>query len=406
MKKPHSDQRIGQRAFFQSRLFLIIAILTVFGFAGCVTRYAVEKWDAEPIIKVLVAENASSVAIAVNGSHTVHTESGATPVATTGTWNITNTETGVSMVLNGTQHLTNPSVPVKVEPGAGTYLKLGGTPYRGWLAVTPGTSSGFNVINMLPLEQYLYGVVPREIPCAEDILNAVEAQAICARSYAIARFGGHRKQGFDLYADTRDQAYSGMAVENQWGTEGVNRTRGVVAFSADKLLDARYHSTCGGITANSEDVWSAALPYLRSVRDAPFFGRPYCRNSPHFKWEKEVTAQEFYSVITRMIPNGATVKSWKLETNPKSRRVVKMHVTSDKGKHEIKGSTLRSVFGLKSTWFKISEQGDVMRFSGRGWGHGVGMCQYGAMEMARRGKSSKRILRHYYQGAWTARLYK
>jgi stage II sporulation protein D len=366
----------------------------------------VEKWKSEPVIKVLVVENAASVTIQANGNHTVSTASGSTPVLGMGSWNVTSAAGGLSVILNGTQHLTNPSLPIKVAPDERTLLKVNGKPYRGWLAVTPGTSSGFNVINLLPMEAYLYGVVPREIPCSKDILNAVEAQAICARSYAIARFGGHSKQGFDIYSDTRDQAYGGMAVENQWGTEGVNRTRGLVAFSEEKLLDARYSSTCGGHTANSEDVWSSAISYLRGIRDAPFFGKAYCASSPHFDWTKNVPKSQFYSVIGRSIPAGAKIKSWSLDINHNTHRVVKMLIKSDKGTHEIKGSVLRTAFGLKSTWFTISQKGENMVFTGHGWGHGVGMCQYGAMEMARRGKSPRKILRHYYKDAWVGRLYK
>lgn len=385
---------------------LILAPLFTFALAGCVSRYAIERWDFEPVVKVLVAENLSSVSIEASGNHTLSTAASSTPVLGPGSWSITGAS-GLSVVLNATQHLTNPSLPLKVAPDERTLLKLNGAPYRGWLAVTPGTSSGFNVINLLPLEAYLYGVVPREIGTGSpDIMAAIEAQAICARSYAIAHFGTHRAQGFDIYADSRDQAYSGMARETRWCTQAVDATRGLVAFSGNRLLDARYHSTCGGRTANSEDVWSTAVPYLRSVRDAPSFGKPYCSKSPHYRWTKEVPKGKFYATITRMLPAGAKIRSWSLDINPRSRRVVKMIVNTYKGKHEIEGSSLRSVFGLKSTWFDISQKGEVMVFSGHGWGHGVGMCQYGAMAMAGRGKSAKRILKHYYQGAWVARLYR
>ncbi|MBN2379071.1 SpoIID/LytB domain-containing protein [candidate division WOR-3 bacterium] len=385
--------------------FSILLIVALFSLSGCFNRYIVERWDREPVVKVLVAENVTEVRVSANGSHTVSSSGGSTPIVGPGSWEINN-KGGLSVAFNTTEYLTNASLPLKVAPDEHTTLTLNDKAYRGWLAVTPGSASGFNVINMLPLEEYLYGVVPREIPCSEDILAAVEAQAICARSYAIARFGGHRRQGFDVYADTRDQAYGGIAVENKWGTEGVNRTRGLVAFSGEVLLDARYSSTCGGRTANSEDVWSSAIPYLRSTRDAPLFGKPYCAASPYIDWVKEVLKQEFYSVLARSIPSGAKIKSWSLDINPKSKRVVKMIIKSDQGTHEIKGSVLRTAFDLRSTWFKISEKQDVMVFEGHGWGHGVGMCQYGAMEMARRGKSPKKILKHYYKGVWTARLYK
>lgn len=385
---------------------LILVPLVLFALAGCVNRYAIERWDSEPVIKVLVAENVHSVTIEANGNHTLSSASGSMPVLRPGRWDISPTA-GLSVTLNGTQHLTNPSLPLKVAPDEHALLKLNGQPYRGWLAVTPGTSSGFNVINLVPLEQYLYGVVPREIgDGSPDIMAAIEAQAICARSYAISHFGAHRAQGFDIYSDTRDQAYSGMSRETRWCTQAVDATRGLVAFAGDQLLDARYHSTCGGRTANSEDVWSSAVSYLQSIKDKPLFGRPYCSNSPHYEWKKLVSKREFYATIARMIPAGAKIRSWSLEINPKSKRVVKMIVNSDKGTHEIKGPSLRSAFGLKSTWFKIKERGDALLFEGHGWGHGVGMCQYGAMEMARKGKSAKRILKHYYQGAWVARLYK
>lgn len=384
---------------------LVLLSLLALSFAGCVNRYAVEQWDKEPVIRVLVGENLSSVSIEASGSHTLSTEKESFPVIGAARWDIT-TSQGLSVTLNSTQPMTNPSLPIKVAPDERSFLKLNGTPYRGWLAVTPGTTSGFNVINLLPMEQYLYGVVPREIGQGmPDILSAVKAQAICARSYAVTRFGSHRKQGFDVYADTRDQAYGGMSVESPVCTKGVDETRGEVAFVDEKILDARYHSTCGGHTANSEEAWTAVIPYLRTVRDAPFLGKAYCASSPHFTWSQKVPKEKFYSMIASAIPSGAKVRTWQLETNPKSRRVIKMIVNTDQGKFEIKGPVIRTSLGLKSTYFKIREDGTNMIFDGHGWGHGVGMCQYGAMEMARRGASANRILRHYYQGVWVGQLY-
>jgi len=402
-------KKLKARPIIDRRALFLLGLLVVFvlSLSGCINRYNLEPWGREPVIKVLVAENLQSVNIEANGSHTLSTPNGSTPVLGNGaSWLISNTAGQLSVSLNSKEHLTNPKLPIKIAPDRNTILKLNGQPYRGWLAITAGTSSGFNVINLLPLEQYLCGVVPREIGTgSKDILHAVEAQAICARSYAISRFGGHHRQGFDVYADTRDQVYSGMSRETEWCTKAVNNTRGMVVLSGNKLLDARYSSTCGGYTANSEDAWSSAIPYLRSVRDAPFLCRPYCAKSPHFNWKKAIPKKDFYSKIQRMIPSGARIKSWSLDINPKSHRVVKMYVISNKGKHTIKGSTLRSVFELKSQYYKIKQSGNKMVFEGHGWGHGVGMCQYGAMEMARRGRSAVAILRHYYRNAWVGKLY-
>lgn len=380
-------------------------LITIFILSGCINRYAVEQWTKEPVVRVLVGENVASVAIEASGNHTLSTESESFPVIGAAKWDIS-TGQSLSVVLNGTKNLTNPTLPIKIAPDERTVLKLNGKPYRGWLAVTPGTTSGFNVINLLPMEQYLYGVVPREIgQGTPDIMNAVEAQAICARSYAVTRMGSHRKQGFDIYADTRDQAYGGMAIESPVCTKAVEETRGEVAFVDDKILDARYHSTCGGYTANSEEAWTAVIPYLRTVRDAPFLGKAYCATSPHFTWSQAVPKEKFYGMIASAIPNGAKVRTWQLDINPKSRRVIKMIVNTDQGKFEIKGPVIRTTLGLKSTYFKVREEGSNMVFEGHGWGHGVGMCQYGAMEMARQGASAKRILKHYYKGVWLGELY-
>lgn len=388
--------------------FELMSLLTLIFLAltGCAGRYTVERWAAEPVIKVLIAENIPSVTVEANGNHTVSSPSGSMPVLGQGSWSITNNPS-LMVVMNGTQYLSNPGFPLKVAPDERTLLKLNGQPYRGWLAVTPGTSSGFNVINLVPLEAYLYGVVPREIGDGmPDIMAAIEAQAVCARSYAISHFGLHRKQGFDIYGDTRDQAYAGMARESQYCTQAVDNTRGLVAFSGDRILDARYSSTCGGRTADALDVWSTDNPALKSIKDKPFLGKPYCSNSPHFTWTKAVPTEQFYATLLRMLPSGAKIKSWELDINPKSRRVVKMIIHSDQGKHEVKGPALRTGFDLRSTYFKIKEQGANMVFEGHGWGHGSGMCQYGAMEMARRGKTAKQILRRYYNGVWFGQLYK
>ncbi len=293
-------------------------------------------------------------------------------------------------------------------------IVVNGRGYRGGVEIRK-IDGNLWVINVVDLEEYLKGVVPCEIGMvSEKQIEAAKAQAVAARTYALAHLGQYSQLGFDLYATVQDQVYKGISAEKGLTNRAVESTRGEVLFYKNEPIEAKYHSTCGGRTADFNDIWSGNPPrYLRSVRC------PYCEKSPFYEWKKVMTKQEFFAQLkSRLrrigiaIDKDELIRSFKLKRNRRSRRVTEIIVVTSKNEHKIPTYRIRTLLGnpgdpaglLRSNYFDIKTRQDKVTIEGRGFGHGVGMCQFGAIEMARRGKSYRQILSHYYRNTRIKRI--
>ncbi len=283
-------------------------------------------------------------------------------------------------------------------------VKVNGKSYRGNLEIRKNGGRIW-VINVVEIEDYLKGVVPCEIGgLSESLIEAAEAQAVAARTYTYQHLGQFSELGFDLYATVQDQVYNGLAGEDKITNMAVDKTRSEVLVWNNEPIEAKYHSTCGGRTADFDDAWpGSAPPYLRSVRC------PYCQNSPHYTWTKKYDKQDFFKTLRSQLSSininltqGELIESIKLLKNRRSGRVNTMFIKTNKDEYRIASYNIRKILAqgssglLKSTYFDLKIKGDSLVIEGHGFGHGVGMCQFGAIEMARRGKSYREILRHYY----------
>jgi stage II sporulation protein D len=285
-------------------------------------------------------------------------------------------------------------------------------------------------INIVDLEAYLLGVVPLEIgggrPAAE--LEAVKAQAVAARTYAVRHLGSRQTLGFDFYATVADQVYGGLSKEDPTASRAVRETAGeIVTYQGAPIL-AYYHSTCGGHTAAIEEVWQRApVPYLKSVSDevSGAKGRYYCESSNRFRWDVSWSGTELRETLARTLAarggGSAAARIGRVERVEvrgwsRSRRAESLVVNTDAGRFEVPGDSIRWVLEaqpgrpLNSTLFVLDADagsGEVraLRAQGGGWGHGIGMCQVGALGRARAGQSYRQILTTYYQQTQITRLY-
>jgi stage II sporulation protein D len=270
------------------------------------------------------------------------------------------------------------------------------------------------VINILKIEDYLKGVVPCELGIiSKNLIEAAKAQAVAARTYTYAHLYQYEEFGFDLYATVRDQEYKGIECEDPVVNEAIIKTRGQILTYENKPIDAKYHSTCGGYTADFNDAWKGSpVPYLRSVKC------DFCRESPHYEWKKVMSKKEFFFNLRRRLngigislPDTELIKGIRLRRNKKSKRIVEAEIITRMDRYTIPQYNIRKIFGsedepgglLKSNNFNIFVKNDSIIIEGRGLGHGVGMCQFGAIGMAKSGKNYKEILRHYYPGTKLAR---
>jgi len=291
-----------------------------------------------------------------------------------------------------------------VAPGADGFVQVGDRSYRGRLLVFRSADGDLVVVNVLRLEEYLFGVVPCEIgPANRRTLEAVKAQAVAARSFTMARLGRRQGLGHDLFDSyLRDQEYRGTGRETELTRQAVLATRGEVLEFRGDICEALYHGNCGGVTANG------SRPYLKSVPDTPGHRRgrkAYCSDKPNFSWQADFRKESLDAVVSRLSGKKCRVRRSRLEADRQSGRVRYVHLATDRGSVRLPGSDFRMAMGLKSTSFSMAIQGVTVRFAGRGSGHGSGMCQDGAVGMAASGASYKQILLHYYSGVSLRKRY-
>jgi stage II sporulation protein D len=314
---------------------------------------------------------------------------------------------------DGERSLTAPLTITAAEPGG--FVRSGGRDHRGALEIQK-TLAGVTVIAKLSLETYLGGVVAAELGITDaDVLEALKAQAVIARTYAMRNMGRNRGQGFDLLATVSDQRYDGVTGEQGTAWKALADTRGQVLTYQGAPIDAFFHSTCGGRTASGAEVFTYAdRPYLRSVSDLDPSGQVWCRTSPRFRWEQRWDAAALTAALRRGLnldaEAAAGVRSIETTRRSPSDRVTQLRVRLRGRDVVIDGSNaLRRALPppdldlLRSATFTLTYTGDGQHIdqlvaSGQGSGHGVGLCQWGAIGRARAGRPYAEILATYYPG--------
>ncbi len=308
------------------------------------------------------------------------------------------------------------------------FAMANGRTYRGWINVVAGGGGGGpGGGGRLGIEGYIAGVIGPEIGARRSNEEAaVLAQAVVSRSFALRGRGRYESLGFDAYADVRDQVYNGVAAETPQAWSAVRRTAGQVLRYRGDIIDAYFHSTCGFSTAGVEEAFSTARarPYLRPVSDANGKGHYYCDISPRFRWREEWDGQKLRAIFTRtlpaLVPIGGDglqpITDVQVSRTTRSGRVAELRIVFERGDVRIGASDVRSVLRpesdrtLSSTAFQLTvtkDGGQVSRLvaAGAGSGHGVGMCQWGAVGRARAGQDYRAILTTYFPGTNIERIY-
>lgn len=334
-------------------------------------------------------------------------------------------------------------------------INMGTRAYRGRMEIGRYNSSALTAVNIVPLEEYLYGVVPSEMS-SDWHEEALKAQAVCARSYALikAGFGGssNAQKGYKIVDTVSSQVYKGYLVESARCNMAVNATKGEMVCYNNKVVPTYYFSTSGGRTEASGDVWAVDLPYLQSVPDS------YERDASREVWQELLTLTE---IKNRLVKQGVVlgkIDDLTVSKYSDTNRAYALRLKSGKQSITLQGTTIRTVLNLYSTKFKIVRNNDVpdevsvlsaegittgrisdmyiasaegvskasqeisqyivksednlanyprtapekdgeLLFAGMGYGHGVGMSQYGAKGMAEAGYNYKEIIEYYFTGA-------
>lgn len=426
-------------------LFITFHFIIAFAFP---VKAKPAHFTAEPDIRVCLSDNSKNFVIKINGTYKVIYEN--VCIATVSnisvkcaSWKKKKGNAPFKPILYLPNQKIEFTQPIKFVPVTDSISNTSSTTkasfvfneqvYPGDIELIPTGTEDILIINIIGLETYLRGVVPNELvnhPTNED-LQAFMAQAIAARNYAIYKIAKEDTGQFDVYADTRDQVYSGIAGYRSLADSAVRMTAGVIVEYKGMPAKCFFHSTCGGHTERVQNVWQGqpALPYLQGVSDIDSStGAPFCIDSPHFYWTHSFPADTLDHLMKKYLTiANPTYTSRAMNYNITdinivdrfpSFRVDTMKITTLDGKtYFVRGDRIRYLFRqadgslLRSDMFRIevvrNKYGEIKELvlKGQGNGHGVGMCQWGAIGMSRKGYNYKEILSHYFPGTTINKIY-
>ena len=355
-----------------------------------------------PDLRVGLASGRASLTITpAGGKATVQTGSSKTITLAANTAAAIRWQDGAFLV--GREKLRSEVLVIRPAAKAGE-LSLDGRRYRGALELRH-KSGGLTAVNIVPIDGYLRSVVPEEMP-VDWPAEAIKAQSVAARSFALASRGRHASEGYDLCTTTHCQLYTGTtAAEKSASNAAIKATRGEVLTYGGKPIEALFHTDSGGMTENSEAVWGSHVPYLRAAKDTPAKTMPWTKTISRADLERKLAAKGHDIGKVRSIALSPLAIGRAAKDRTASGRVKTMTVKGTKGTATLSGTTWRSLLGLKSTLFDAKLAKDMVTFTGYGSGHGLGISQWGAERMATRGASYADILHHYYTGTKLQQLY-
>jgi stage II sporulation protein D len=290
--------------------------------------------------------------------------------------------------------------PLRVR-SVGEVVQANGKGYRGWLELRKKSNGLLLVINELDIEDYLQGVVAAEIP-HEWEFEALKAQAIASRTYALYQKRSAGSRPYHILATVNSQVYSGSSAEHPRTLRAVRDTRGIVITYQGEIIPAFYHSSCGGHTEDASELWGIDEPYLNGV-DCE------CQEiSAYGLWEKRVPLTQVARVLRKIgYRVSDDINDLGIGSITPAGRVKDVAIRYRGGKAMVGGEDLRTALGtslIPSVFFELELSEGEAVFSGRGRGHGVGLCQWGSEEMALRGYDYRSILSHYYPGTTLTRM--
>ena len=265
-------------------------------------------------------------------------------------------------------------------------LLLMGTGYSGSIDIWKG-DRGLYIINELPLEEYIKDVVAAEVGPDWD-MEALKVQAVISRTYALFQKRINGGSPYQIASSVLHQVYKGKNPDARIAY-AVSETSGQILAFNGKLTEALYHSTCGGRTEDAEDVFGKKYPYLKPVESS-------CDLSPYSSWSRKIKVEEIEKAL-----NTKGIREIRVKSFTSTKRAKQLTVKSRSGTTTINATDFRKALGwsrLPSTNFSLSHHGDSIHFEGKGYGHGVGLCQWGALKMAREGKDYREILSFFYPG--------
>ncbi len=362
------------------RFYLILLLFMGLG-ASC-------AWAAQPIIHVGILLNVSEASIGSKSLFEV-------VFSKTGQTSYYNHPITIKIKNNrlyvDTKKVISDRITLRTEDNR---VLINGRNYRGTLEIINNAQTSFSIVEVLPLDEYVYGIIKHEIsPKWPE--EAIKAQIVAARTYALMNFGKHSKDGYDLCNTTCCQVYGGLESEDPVSNRLVDRTTGEIITYQSELISTPYHGMCGGYTEDPRNVWES----LNKVKYLQIKKCTYCKKAPHYNWSARFERAKIESILSANGFSVGKITNIKVNDRSSSGRAIDIKITHKDGKILLKLNKFRLLLGpdiIRSGMVKIKKDKDAYIFEGTGWGHGVGMCQEGAKGMAEKGYDYRQILKFYY----------
>ena len=368
-----------------------IPIIMVAVCAACVMAFS--ETGKSQILRVAIIDDKSSVNISLKGRYKISALSSGKTILE-GAYLIKTVTAADGGIKIGKAQTTMRQIRIKTARDGDVYVDS--RRFRGDVDIVRKDNGKLLVINNISVEDYLYGVLYHEVShrWPEECLKA---QAIVSRTFALYQAKNSKSQPYDLRCDIYSQVYGGRTSEKWSTTKAVDSTKGKVLIYSGDIFPAYFHATCGGHTEDASNLWNIDLAPIKGVECG------YCGRSKHYKWINKIPLSRVEGKL-----KDAGYKTDKIV----SVRIISKNPSGRADKIEIKDSSaatviitakdFRQMFGpnvVRSTKFDSSVQGAELVLNGFGWGHGVGMCQWGAFGMSENGKKCDEILKFYYPGA-------
>jgi len=283
-----------------------------------------------------------------------------------------------------------------IKPASKSLITVNGQKFRGEIELIKKENNSLLVVNHIALDDYLKGVLYHEVSHYWPI-EALKAQAVVSRTYALYHIQENRNKDYDLGADIYSQIYGGRFSERYRTNKAIESTRNEVLTYEGKIFPTYFHATCGGHTEDASLLWNINILPLKGTACS------FCCGSPHFKWHYVLSQEELKDKLVKAGYKIEKIKEIVILGRDSSGRVINLEIISDNNKKiKISGKDFRNIIGpniLRSTKFSLNLVNQDVVFTGFGWGHGVGLCQWGAYFMAKKGYKYQQILKYYYPGS-------
>ena len=348
-------------------------------------------------IRVAVEQDAGTLRLKVHGFYEVLDAAGGGVLYRGNNLNTTATAFSGGILLGSMQSRLSRLLIRSHDPDM---IIINGRSFRGDIELIKKENSHLLAVNNIEFEDYIKGVLYHEASHYWPV-EALKAQAVVCRSYAVSQAEQNAASDFDATSDIYSQVYGGKTSERFRTSRAVDDTAGEVLIYQGRVLPAYFHATCAGRTEDAGALWNIDLAPLKGVECS------FCKESPHFNWHYVFTKEEIREKLNKAGYKIKKISGINIVSRDLSERITALTIASGLDEIKISGKDFRNILGpniIRSTNFGVSIVKDDVVFEGFGWGHGVGLCQWGAYFMAKSGSDYKQILEHYYPGAVISKL--